>query len=355
VGFYPVHSDKSPALGGKLDRVATLDPLKINYWIACCQHRNFAARLLRNSQLVVIDTESPWKHPGRIGPDGEMVLSSLLEDADMSLPPSPLVQTASAGFHRYLLAPTDLPIAPRVSLWPGIDILAAGCSVILPGSRTEAGEYKALRSFGGCDVPELPRGFAELIRKARASVPPSTSKALSSTIPDAGPNAVSRREWWLLFRNHVFRSFWTRSGKFGDSTDSAYEFHLAKACFCCGLNFRQAEAVIMHWRDKHRLDRSLRQLRCGILPKAWSEVEPWVERWRAERERARATKNANKTVNRIRDFALKSGVPQTPSSISAALAIPKERVKKAMQRMAGQGLLIGSSEGYVVPGQPGTF
>jgi hypothetical protein len=33
------------------------------------------------------------------------------------------------------------------------------------------------------------------------------------------------RQWCLLFKNRVFRSFWRRQGKVGDATDSAYEYH----------------------------------------------------------------------------------------------------------------------------------
>src|ERR1700693_3717584 len=32
VGFYPIHRDKSPAVEGKLDRVVTVDPIKIRFW-----------------------------------------------------------------------------------------------------------------------------------------------------------------------------------------------------------------------------------------------------------------------------------------------------------------------------------
>jgi len=58
-----------------------------------------------------------------------------------------------------LLVPTGYPIRSNVALWPGIDILAAGSSVILPGSRTEVGEYRALRTFDECLIPKAPREF----------------------------------------------------------------------------------------------------------------------------------------------------------------------------------------------------
>ena len=112
VGFYPIHLDKSPAVHGKLNRVATVDPIKIKFWADHCHHRSFAARLLTGCRIVVIDTEDPFKHPDRPGPDGEMILGSLLEDTDTILPPCPMVRTASGGFHRYLLVPRGFRIRP---------------------------------------------------------------------------------------------------------------------------------------------------------------------------------------------------------------------------------------------------
>jgi hypothetical protein len=356
VGFYPVHRDKSPAVQGKLDQVATLDPIKIRFWAEHCHHRSFAMRFLKHSRLLVIDTESPWKHPDRPGPDGEMFLGSLLEDSDTTLPPCPMVQTGSGGFHRYLLVPKGFPIRPRVALWPGIDILTAGSSVILPGSRTDAGEYRALRSFDECSIPEAPRAFVKLIRSAQED---GRSHRAGETVPPymtaTDTSEVSRRQWYLLFRNRVFRSFWKRQGKAGDATDSAYEYHLAKACFCCGLNCRQTESVILNWRCKHSLKRDPGQLRYGIIPKAWCEVRPWVERWHAGRDAAEQSKKATKTSNMILGYVKNAGKPQTPSSVAAALSIPKERAKKAMQRLAQDGRLVRRSQGYEIVTAVGTF
>ena len=172
---------------------------------------------------------------------------------------------------------------------------------------------------------------------------------------DLDHSEVSKREWWLLFRNRVFRSFWRRQGKSGDATDSAYEYHLAKACFCCGLTHRQAESVVLSWRRKHFLNRDIRKLRSGILPKAWAEVEPWVERWHAEQEAAKSDKKARKTSSIILAFIGDAGKPQPPSTVSAGLRIPRERAKKAIQRMAEEGKLVRTPEGYQLPCGVGTF
>jgi len=81
VGFYPIRRDKSPAVTGSLDREATTDPEKIRFW-AARGHRNFALRILKGSPLVVIDTEHQFKHPGQLGPDGEMALYELCASGD---------------------------------------------------------------------------------------------------------------------------------------------------------------------------------------------------------------------------------------------------------------------------------
>lgn len=357
VGFYPIHRNKSPAVAGKLDRVVTIDQMKIRFWAEYRGHRSFALRILRGSRLMVIDTESPSKHPDIPGPDGELVLYGLLEEHGITVPPCPTVQTASGGFHRYFLVPKWLTIHPAISLWPGIDILATGSSVILPGSRTDVGEYNALRSFEECPIPEAPRAFIRLIHQAQKVAPrhDRSRSRHSHSLPSGDTSFVSRRQWYLLFKNQVFCSFWNRTGKAADTSDSAYEYHLAKACFCCGLDQPQTVAVILKWREKHGLERSLEQLRNGIIPAAWHEVSSWVNGWRADQAAAKEAGKATKTARMILAYISEAGTPQTPSSIAAALPIPRERAKKAMQRMAKQAQLRRTKDGYIVGDSLGTF
>jgi Bifunctional DNA primase/polymerase, N-terminal len=357
IGFYPIHRDKSPAVEGRLDGEVTTDMIKIRFWVEHRHYRSFALRILTGSRLMVIDTESPFKHADKTGPDGEIFLWSLLEDHDITLPRCPITQTASGGFHRYLLAPKGLPVRSAISLWPGIDILAARSNVILAGSRTEFGQYQAWRSFEECPIPEAPRAFVRLIRQTQRGAA-GRQRSLSNRsrpLPVGDSPLVSRRQWWLLFRNHVFRSFWNRKGKVADNSDSAYEYHLAKACFCCGLNQLQTEHVVLMWRQKHGLKRDVQQLRGGIVPAAWLEVSPWVERWHAEQTAIEEARKATKTSNMILAYIKIASQPQTPSSIASALPIPKERAKKAMQRMEQEGKLLRAKSGYTVAGTPGTF
>jgi hypothetical protein len=347
-GFYPIRANKSPAVRGKLERQVTSDPVKINNWIEYGGHRNYALRILTGSRLMVIDTESPFKQPGKVGPDGELVLYDVLEEHGITLPPCPTVQTATGGFHRYLLVPKWLPIRSTIGLWPGIDILATGSSVILPGSRTDTGQYTALRSFEDCPIPEAPKEFIALIRRSQKAT--SLGRPLMSPsrpVPAGDSSLVSTRLWYRLFHNRVFYAFWKRKGKLKDNSDSAYEYHLAKACFCCGLDQKQALTVIQTWRDKHGLRRSRDRLRNVILPSAWQGVANWIDGWRANQAAAVEARKARKTSNRILAFMSSASTAQTPSSIATVLALPKERVKKAMQRLAEKAQLLRTPEGYI--------
>lgn len=105
----------------------------------------------------------------------------------------------------------------------------------------------------------------------------------------------------------------------------------------------------MNWRRKHALNRDIRQLRNGILPSAWAEVEPWVEQWHAGREAAEEVRLAPKTTSLILTCFSHAATPQTPAAVAASLTIPRERAKKSMQRMAKDGQLIRTPEGYILP------
>lgn len=350
VGFYPIRANKAPAVRGKLDRTATTDLTKINSWAEHDGHRNYALRILKGSRLMVIDSESPFKQPGKVGPDGELILYGILEEHGITLPECPTVQTASGGFHRYFLAPKWLPIRSTIALWPGIDILAVGSSVILPGSRTDAGRYRALRSFEECPIPEAPKTFIALIRDAQKATPFDRSlMSPSRPVPAGDSSLVSTRQWYRLFHNRVFYAFWNRRGKLGDNSDSAYEYHLAKACFCCGLDQKQALTVIQTWREKHGLRRSRDRLRNVIIPGAWQNVSDWVDGWRAKQAAADEARKANKTASKILAFLTFANTVQTPSSVATALGIPRERAKKAMQRLADTAQLLRRPEGYILP------
>jgi hypothetical protein len=106
--------------------------------------------------------------------------------------------------------------------------------------------------------------------------------------------------------------------------------------------------VIQTWWREHGLNRSVQKLRRGIMPAAWNEVADWVAAWRSAQDAAIAAWKASKTSERILAYLQTAGTPQTPASIAAALPIPRERAKKAMQRMAVEGKLVRLNSGYTV-------
>jgi hypothetical protein len=68
----------------------------------------------------------------------------------------------------------------------------------------------------------------------------------------------------------------------GDTSLSAYEFHLAKACFCVGLDTDQVKTVIKWWWKHHNLTgRPEKKLAKAIIPAAWRDVAEYVVGWKA--------------------------------------------------------------------------
>jgi predicted ArsR family transcriptional regulator len=73
-----------------------------------------------------------------------------------------------------------------------------------------------------------------------------------------------------------------------------------------------------------------------------------VARWHADQTSAEEARKSTKTKSVILTHISKTEIPQTPSSIAAALRIPRERAKKAMQRLAKAGVLVSTKSGYKV-------
>ena len=106
------------------------------------------------------------------------------------------------------------PLTGR-AIWPGVDLLAAGSNVILPGARANNGKYTILRGFNECEVPEAPVAFIKLLRDA-----PRPKKPDLETVPDLpaqGAGTVSARQWFLLRRSKVFWTMWDRRKLYGES------------------------------------------------------------------------------------------------------------------------------------------
>ena len=270
---------------GKLDREATTDRVKIRFWVEHGHHDNFAMRIRKGSKLVVVDTENAFKHPGKIGPDGELFFNEMLEEHNITLPPCPMVATPTGGFHRALLAPKFFPVCKRISLWPGVDILAAGSNVILPGSRTDDGIYRALRSFTECPIPEAPEEFAKLIRQSQRGK--NRSRALR--------RRPCRRS--LMVLNHLCRA---GNGTFFSRTRYSVPSGIAKKrsgtrAIRIRVSPRKGMLLLRARGETGRVchqdlaSETRPQPRPGatsqrILPAAWDEVEAWVSAWQRDND-----------------------------------------------------------------------
>ena len=76
----------------------------------------------------------------------------------------------------------------------------------------------------------------------------------------------------------------------------------------------------------------------------------------ARRARGQKTsKERSQTANMILVYMKETQRPQTPSTVAVALGIPRERAKKAMQRMAEDDRLLRTPAGYEAGPSVGTF
>ena len=286
--FLPILPTKAPACSHSC---STTDPSKIRNWASWPRVTGFAAKIAPKSRLVVLDIDSPTKRPD--APDGFLSLGMALQDAAVELPPHPVVATPSGGRHHYFQIPAGVRIRSVIGTWPGVDVLAAGSLAILPGSATHRGEY-SLESGDFAEIPELPKALARACRDRQRELKPAgkrqAAREAAATMPKPtgdGPSCISPQERYRLFRNEKFAIMWNRHKTEGDTSDSAYEFHMAKACFCVGLDSGQTAEVIGWWRREHGIEgRDVKKLVSCVIPAAWAEVREWVEEWKAEHRAA---------------------------------------------------------------------
>jgi hypothetical protein len=321
--FYPVNPDKTPACR-KLIREATTDLRAVHLWEQ--RHAGIGARINPGGRLFVLDLESPYKHAGRFGPDGMMTLCSLLDERDITLPPAPTTQTCTGGYHLYLLAPDGATVEPRVGAWPGVDILAGQSNVILPGSTLRAGTYTLLRGFER--IPEAPGAFVDMLESTpRKQARPAPKIA----VPTDGPGYVNNRQWFMLWRNKVFRTMWRGQKVIGDTSDSAYEYHLAKACFCTGLKVEQVVTVIRCWWAERGLRDRERKLRKAIIPAAWAEVAEYVSQFRITTPRESRGRPVSAVTRKVLEAAT-AHPDWLPGQIAAELGIRAHAVSVVLSR-----------------------
>lgn len=324
--FYPVNPDKSPACK-KLRSTVTTNPRRVAGWMH--RHHGIGARIKEDSRLFVLDLESPAKQPGVLGPDGLSMLDAILDDNDVHLPPAPTTQTPNEGRHIYLLAHGDFRARHQISAWPGIDILAANSNVILPGSRSVFGNYRQSRGFD--HLPEAPARFMEVLAERQVMTAAGGKTFASIPLPIGETSEVTRRQWYLLRRNKYFWTMWRRCKTDGDRSLSAYEFHIAKACFCCGLQETQVVAVLRCWWRAHELANRERKFVRGVMPSAWDEVAEWVAKWKLEHQPKARGRKVSMATHQV--LSLSSENPEwTPKRLSDETGLEYSHVLMTLRR-----------------------
>ncbi|GIU78824.1 MAG: hypothetical protein KatS3mg005_2062 [Bryobacteraceae bacterium] len=95
--------------------------------------------------------------------------------------PAPLVQTPTGGWHIYFSAPSSRRLAGHVGVLPGVDLRGDGNYVLVPASRTDAGEYRYVdpdRTEAG-PHPPAPKWLLDLAQPDKPKGPgPRKGKAL---------------------------------------------------------------------------------------------------------------------------------------------------------------------------------
>jgi hypothetical protein len=342
--FYPIRRDKSPACRD-LQAEPTTDYRRILQWEHQKHVTGFAAQIQRGSRLFVLDLEAPDKKP-ELGPYGMMELCTRLDDRDITLPPAPTTITGSGGYHLYFTAPASASIFTCTALWPGVDLLTGGANVILPGSVTLAGTYRVARNFTEAAIPKAPDTLIELLESSLRVLRRSRWDELQNTIaavPTSESGSVHKREWFRLWRNKSFASMWNLRKIYGDTSKSAYEFHLAGTCFCNGLSAEQTLTVLRCWWRVHNFRDREPKFTKAILPDAWKHVEPYVEEWKAKHNSCTTTSLAPCAVGRPlsestqRILSLAQEYPEWRASRIAVVAGVSRQVAANVIRRHGGG------------------
>lgn len=136
-----------------------------------------------------------------------------------------------------------------------------------------------------------------------------------------------------------------KTRRLNDTSNSAYEFSLAKYCYLCGLTTEQVAAVISAWWIKHKITGDYDRLTQRIMPAAWEQARPSVEAFQEERQ----SKAAGKTANRILAYIYQYGSAM-PAEVATALDISRQSAFNLLKRLAVAGQLAHSQTGtYTLP------
>lgn len=177
---------KSPPLVKDWEHAASGSVDQITAWLTRYPGCNWGLAC-GPSDLTVIDVDHAH--------GGNNTLAKLQTDPATPIPPTLVATTQSGGLHLYYQGRTEKSSSGK--LGPGIDTRSTGGYVVLPGSRTQTGEYRWKNSLAMAATPSWVRAKLQAtVRPAAADTPPE-----GLVLDD--PVAVSRASVYLATRASV--------------------------------------------------------------------------------------------------------------------------------------------------------
>jgi hypothetical protein len=342
-------STKRPWLRSLINE-ASSDPAVVAAWQQTKPGCSWGLRIESDS-LIVLDLE----RPGKGSPAGGIRMIDWVEcENGKRLPDGPVATTESGGEHRYFLLPEQYrgQFKNWTSALPGVDVRVKGGLVVIPPDTNR----QWIESPDDLDIPELPAWFCDLLladrrvsnaNRAESGSDVGTRRRAQSA--DAANDIlrahIPARQWFTLRCSPGFWQLWCRNRLMRDTSNSGYEFSIARVGYRCGLSTEQVAALVSAWWSRHNIHGNYDRLTKRIMPVALETVREYVESFQAERE----AKQAGKTVNRILGL-LRTLTSAAPSEIASNLDMPTNTVVKALGRMTCKGQLIHAAAGeYQIP------
>ncbi len=126
---------KIPLAGSNGFKDASTDPETINRWWSEHPTANIGLATGKPSAVWVIDVDM------KKGKDGKASLKAFAASHPGVPPMTKRVRTPSGGVHLYVAYDDTDPVRSRADILVGVDIRGDGGYVVLPPSKTDAGEY----------------------------------------------------------------------------------------------------------------------------------------------------------------------------------------------------------------------
>ncbi len=200
--LFPVNKDKQPYETGGFHK-ATQTQSGINEFMRRYPGSNWAGWFPRQF-IIDIDVK-------RV--DGFQSLKLIEAHLNNQLPETRTHRSASGGQHRIYRQPKgyDIPKADPISKdYPGVDLQANGCYIVLPPSRTEAGAYEVVDESPIIDAPDWIVQFAIVCKEEKSKIGNHAFDSQVEFIPQG------EQDMWLYSRASSYR-------RWGDSEDVIFQ------------------------------------------------------------------------------------------------------------------------------------